>query len=350
MQDLHHRLGDLLAMAERHLPSLLISADQLARVRPIAEVLPVFAVDFFGFECRLAGAGGGVDCAANLTPDGARMLAGRHALAPPAELREGPWERLRTFYQAWGDTRTPAYVDAPATWLEFDTSDMLAHPNLLFGYWPNTTIVRRPMAWLVDDIIPLLLGRPMAPGFRDNLERCILAAPPGTRDFQIGLMFSRAVQAVRLCIFDLPPDRLFSYLEAVGWDGPADLLGEYLEALAPHADFVGLHLDVGERIYPQIGVEPNFAAGCWTRQPHREPRWHGQFDSLMQRGLVTAAERDALLSWVGHQRFKSGAKEQLLLRGLSHLKVVLRPDRRPLAKAYFGIAQREMGAEASDAA
>lgn len=349
MQDHAQRVGDLLAMVEHHLPRVLISADELLRVRRVAAALPAFAVDFFGFESRLAGEAGGVDCAANLTSDGARMLAGRHTVEPPAEMRAGPWERLRWFYQAWGDTRTPAYVDAPATWLEFDTSDMLSHPNLLFGYWPNTTVARRPLAWLVDDIIPLLLGRPMTSSFHSNLERCIAAAPPDTKDFQIGLMFSRAVQAVRLCIFDLPPDGLSSYLETVGWDGPAGLLADYLEALSPHADFIGVHLDVGERMYPQIGIEPNFTAGCWTRQPHREPRWHGQFDALIQRGLVTAPERDALLSWVGHQRYKLGAQEQLLLRGLSHLKVVLQPDRRPLAKAYFGIAQREMSIDAGHA-
>ncbi len=344
------RMASSLARVRPLLPSCLAGDDALDRVGEAAAAIPAFMADFFGFERRLGGGGGGVDCAMNLTPDGARMLAGRHAVPPPPELREGPWRRLADFYRAWGDTRRPAYVDAPSTWLEFDTERGAEAPNLLFGYWPRAAAAERPVGWLLDEIIPMLLARPVSPGLRASIERCFAAAPEGTDDFQVGLMFTRPVQAVRICLFDLPREGVAAYLKDVGWSGDAGGLEAWVDELAPFADIVGLHLDVGEAVYPHIGVEPAFSAGCWTRQPHREPRWAGQFDVLGRRGLVTPEERQALLDWVGHQRIADERGDYLLMRGLSHLKVVLRPGGPPLAKAYFGIAHRAMEATAAHAA
>lgn len=344
------RLASSLALVRSSFPPCLMSAADYERVCEVAAALPAFMADFFGFECRLGGQGGGIDCAMNLTPDGARMLAGRHAVQPPPELRGEAWARLAAFYRAFGDTRRPAYVDAPSTWLEFDTREGTRAPNLLFGYWPRAAAEVRPVSWLLGDIIPTLLGRETSPGLRSALERCFAAAPEGTDDFQVGLMFTRPVQAVRLCLFDLPRDAILPYLEAIGWSGPLDRLIACLDDFAPFADLVGLHLDVGEQVYPHIGIEPVFTAGCWTRQPHREPRWGGQFDVLQRQGLVTAEERQALLGWVGHQRVEDDRGDFLLMRGLSHLKLVLRPGRPAVAKAYFGIAHRALEAKVADAA
>src|SRR5215472_3917374 len=98
----HRRLDASLPFIESHLRSL-VSDEGMARIRRLAAWLPVSAVDFFGFECRLGDLSEPVDCAINLTPDGARMLAGRHTVEPPEEMRNGCWNRLRTFYQEWGD-------------------------------------------------------------------------------------------------------------------------------------------------------------------------------------------------------------------------------------------------------
>jgi hypothetical protein len=348
MQDeISRRVDASLDAVKSRLPPLLVSEESFANIRQLAQSLPDFAVDFFGFECRLGEETYSADCALNLTPDGARMLAGRHPVAPPRELQNGPWERLRNFYQVWGDTRQQSYEDARATWLEFDTSTNgagIAAPNLLFGYCPQEA--KRPREWVVDTVIPLLLGGSISPEFRRNIARCLEACPPETEDFQIGVMFSRNIQAARLCVFDLPEDGVFSYLDEVGWKGDRDQLADYLDAFRPYSDFVGLHLDIGETIYPHIGIEPNFVASCWARQPHMEPRWQGLFEQLSTHGLLIPEKRDALLSWTGHQSISLGDEQVLLLRGLSHVKVVVRPGAQAVGKAYFGIAHRPVGAPA----
>jgi len=174
--------------------------------------------------------------------------------------------------------------------------------------------------------------------------RCFDACPPSTSDFQVGVMLSRKLQVARLCIFDLPRSEMLAYLSRVGWKGPADDLQNYVDIFSQHADFIGLHLDIGEEVYPHIGVEPNFAAGSWARQPHREPRWFGQFEKLTELGLLTPEKKQALLDWIGYQKLSFGEQEILVLRGLSHIKVVIRPGAKPIAKAYFGIAHSDLEA------
>jgi hypothetical protein len=341
------RLDLYLGSVEEHFRPSLMSPESLARIRKVARAFPAFAVDFFGFECRLGDENADTDCAMNLTPDGARMLAGRHPVAAPDELQGEAWDRLRGFYQEWGDTRRQEpYVDARATWLEFDTSAESPSPNLLFGYWPRDRRMQRPLTWLVDTVIPLLLGNSVSQGFRRKLIYCLESCPAETGDFQIGLMFSRNIQAARLCVFDLPAGGVLPYLDGIGWGGPKDELRDYLDAFRPHSDLIGLHLDIGEKVYPHIGVEPAFDAGCWARQPHIEPRWHGQFARLSEFGLITPAKKEALLSWIGHQRFSFEGQESVLLRGLSHVKITLRGGAPPLAKAYFGITQRALSTTA----
>lgn len=348
MQDeISRRVDASLDAVQSRLPPLLVSEESFARIHEVARSLPDFAVDFFGFECRLGVETYSADCALNLTPDGARMLAGRHPVSPPPELQNGPWERLRNFYQVWGDTREQPYEDARATWLEFDTSlngTGVSAPNLLFAYWPEEA--KRPPEWVVDTVIPLLLGGSISPQFQQNIARCLAVRPPETKDFQIGVMFSRNIQAARLCVFDLPEGEVFSYLDEVGWKGDHSELADYLAAFRPYSDFVGLHLDIGEKVYPHLGIEPNFVASCWARQPHMEPRWAGLFEQLSKLGLLVPEKRDALLAWTGHQSLSLGDEQALLLRGLSHVKVVVRPGAAAVAKAYFGIAHRPVGATA----
>jgi hypothetical protein len=330
-------LAGALDQAAPFLPELLMSRQSLDHTRRVAALFPSDAVDFFGFEARLGEvASTSTDCALNLSPAGARALA-RDAIGPDTEL----WRRIGRFYRLWEETHRDPFADAPATWLEFDASAAEPSPNLLFGYWPDDEQADRPWQWMQDTVFPMLFGGNYSAPLRDSLDRCFHACPPGTVDFQIGLMLSRPIQAVRLCIFDLPMDALPAYLDAIGWTGDRAGLERLVAAFRPYCDFVGLHFDVAAQVFPHIGIEPNFRSGSWSRQPHREPRWQGLWTALAQAGLLSEAKRDALLGWTGHQQVILDDVPTLLLRGLSHIKVVQAGDGSATAKAYFGIALRE---------
>lgn len=336
--------GSVLRSAAPFLPEGVLSPAGLQSIERVAGILPASAIELFGFETQLGGGVGVPDCAFNLTPDGAARLAGSDPLPAPGAAAVGSWAKIQAFYRAWGDTRVQrCFSDAGATWLEFDAASAELAPNLLFGYWPDNTDTRRPLPWLTGTILPMLLGMPLSPAFANNLRRCF-ESHPGGGDFQIGAMLARSIPAVRVCVFDLAPDQVSRFLGDIGWPGEIAAVQGYVDRFAAHADFVALHLDVGEQVYPRMGIEPGFTAGPWARQPHLEPRWHGQLDALIELGLCTPEERDGLLAWVGYQ---DGAAmglrpDQVLLRGLSHIKVTAHQGAEPLAKAYFGLSLRSV--------
>lgn len=335
-------VSDALEMVRPLLSSELMSPECFAHTRMVASLFPLEAVNFFGFEARLAeGSDLSTDCALNLSPIGGEYLASGNV-----GHGSDAWRKVAHFYRLWGQTHSTPYADAAATWLEFDSAPGPPEPNLMFGYWPNDEKSDRPWPWMQDTVFPALFSGGYPEPLQATLQTCFEALPGTEGDFQFGLMLARPVQAVRMCIFDLPIEAMAPYLRRIGWMGDISGLEKLLKAFAPHCHFIGLHLDIAGPVLPHIGIEANFKSGSWSRQPHREPRWHGLFETLGRLGLMSPAKHAALLDWVGHQHVQLGGQPGLLLRGLSHAKIVLAPDGSALAKAYFGIAHRDREVDA----
>ena len=330
-------VADALALVQPLLPSELMAPNCLSHAHKVASLLPLDAVSFFGFETRLAeGQNLSTDCALNLSASGAELMTSGNV-----GHGSDAWKKVTDFYRLWAQTHSDPFADASATWLEFDSNPQQPEPNLMFGYWPNEEKCDRPWQWMQDKLFPALFLGDYSEPLKKAVQTCYDALPASVGDFQFGLMLARPIQAIRLCIFDLPTEEMIPYLRRIGWQGDFKSLEKYLEAFAPYADFIGLHLDIAGPVLPHIGIEPNFKSGSWSRQPHREPRWHGLFDQLKRFDLMCDAKHKALLDWGGHQQVQYGATAGLLLRGLSHTKVVLAPDGSAIAKAYFGIAHRD---------
>lgn len=319
-----------------HLGAVLTPPAHHRWMRHFLSLVPRDACDFLGFEARLGAADGATDCALNLTAAALPWLL--HGASPVG----AEWDRIRAFLRLWQDSAALPGRDLTRVWLEFDQAAAPALlPNLMFGYWPRRHEALRTRRWLVDRAIPAALGAPLPAGTRKLLERG-LDASAAADDFQIGLMSARAMPAVRLCVFDLPPADLPDLVAAIGWTGNVARLAALIEAFRPHADFVGLHFDLAAQALPRVGIEPGFAASSWQRQPHLEPRWAGQFDVLQREGALSEAKRAALLAWPGHDRLIVEGRPTALLRGLSHVKLVLNGDGSSEAKGYYGLALREL--------
>lgn len=320
----------------QHLPPELMNADSFAHTRKVADLFAVEDVDFFGFEARLGAAtSNSTDCALNLSRHGARAME-----QGVWSSQGGSWPLIAEFYRHWGATHVDPFADAPATWLEFDCTEATPAPNLMFGYFPDDANSDRPWTWMQDVVLSDLFRGAYGQTLRAGVDRVFEALPAGTGDLQIGVMLSRPLQALRLCVFDVEPDRVPSVLKSIDWRGDIDAVTRLVKSFGPHCDFVGIHLDIMGPVLPHIGIEPNFTSGSWARQPHLESRWQGLFDVLQAEALLTDAKRQALMSWTGHQALNSGGKQHLLLRGLSHLKVVLDAKGAGEAKGYFGTALR----------
>jgi hypothetical protein len=136
-----------------------------------------------------------------------------------------------------------------------------------------------------------------------------------------------------------------------------------VETYADVCDQFCLHVDVGARIYPTLGLELLFGVDGdvktdpWHQQPQFEPRWHELFARLISDGLCHASKRDALLNWPrriegqtaphanrlieasgvegapdGYNSLPGG----VLVLGLQHVKFSIRPPGSVKAKCYLG--------------
>jgi hypothetical protein len=334
-------------LLKSHIDPVLLPEAVFAAIEQVASPFPDYICNFFGFECRLSDRSQRSDFALNLTVRGGEQLANLASARDLMVYRQTPeWERVSYFLQEWGQTNETPFADVNCVWLEFDIESPMPNkvaPGLiLFGYWLDTNeikmVVRRPLNWLTKKALPILRGETLPPGLERNILRCIEQASVYTDYFQVGVMLSRKVDGVRLCLFKIEPGQILDYLATIGWSGDRQQLEKTIADFSGLVDYLCLHIDIGrESIYPRVGLELLYNnLQPWKRQPHREPRWYSLFDRLVEQGVCLPSKREAILAWPGYSRIESAVTPGILLRGLQHIKIVCTPNGPLEAKAYFG--------------
>jgi hypothetical protein len=335
----------------------LVSSENLECIRGVASHFPIKVASYFGFETKLSSDQPSSDFAFNLSNDGLAWMS----------RTDSPWPHIRQFCTLWGESGQPAYSDGSAVWLEFDVSDgprERLEPSLFFALRDSQSSIQsvwgkssRAPEWICQTLIPTAWGYPLSPSLERNLLHTVEVCPERVNFLQIGLMLSRNIQALRLCIFGITPQEVFPFLHRAGWCGEASRLAQVLERYSSLADSLCLHLNIGESIFPTLGVELLYHAedDPWDYQPDREARWRLLFDCLVDDGLCLSTKRDALLAWPSRTAFKLPFIEKLiaavsndqmpdttsvlpdgvLVTGLGHIKFSLSPGETN-AKAYFG--------------
>jgi hypothetical protein len=344
-------LDNYIQLLDGEIDRSLISAEYVAAIRRIAGLFPTFVPNVFGFECRLNSNSQRTDFALNLTSKGSELLAGKlvDRALPEIFRQDERWSRVSDFFQNWGETNESPFADANCVWLEFDLDRLslaeLVPSVVLFAYWldgcESKMVVQRPLSWLMGTALPILRGSPLPESLERNFLRCIELAAPSLY-FQVGTMLSRRVDVLRLCIFNITGAEIISFLGRIGWEGCVAEVESAIADFGGLVDSLCLHLDIGEVVYPRIGIELLYdRLQAWKRQPSKEIRWFDLFDRLVEGGLCTPEKRSALLAWPGylpisHSSPELEVNEGLLLRGLQHIKLVFDQNQPPAAKAYFG--------------
>ncbi|BAZ48786.1 hypothetical protein NIES4103_13960 [Nostoc sp. NIES-4103] len=342
-------LDSYFEILEPDIQPTLISAEYVSAIRRVAGLFPCFVPNVFGFESRLNSSSGRTDFAINMTAKGSELLAWElfERSQPEVFRQDSRWQRVSHFFQEWGETNESPFADANSVWLEFDMDRLsaaeLVPSVILFAYWldnmESKMVVHRPLSWLTKTILPMLRGGPLPDYLERNFLHCLELTTPALY-FQVGTMLSRKIDVLRLCVFNITGDEITNFLSRIGLE---ECLGEIEQAIADFAGLVDslcLHLDIGEVVYPRIGLELLYDnLHPWKRQPNKETRWLQLFDQLVERGLCTPEKRKALLAWPGYVPIsQSSMSDGLLLRGLQHIKLVFSPNQPLEAKAYFGAA------------
>jgi hypothetical protein len=321
------------------LPPALVGAASLAAVRGVARRLPAAITHWIDIECRLATDRPQVDLIVRVDPRGREILAAQ------------PWPRLTAFARTWADSASPVHRAVSATWLEFDI-DRVGVPgdapasirpriflDLARDAYAAPSATCRLQA-IAGALVPFV-GEPTPGWLRRGLERCLHHLPPQAYLLYVGLPAQDRIRQVRLCILGLGEPRLAAYLRGVGWPGDIDDLRQHLGRLAGAAGGDGmsvatLHLDLDDHdcVKPALGLEYALARRPQVRGAIRETAF---LERLVACGVCDAGKRDALLQWPGCARetLPHALWPSIVMRRLSHVKIVYDPPRAGEAKAYL---------------
>jgi hypothetical protein len=363
-------LADTLTVLGSDLPPALISPENLANIAGVVQHLPGAVTTFFGFECALGDETPQADFLARTTANeaGVSILAGKNTSAalPVSWQTHSIWQRIHAFCQNWADPVSTLHGQINNIWLEFDinnkppssgeaelSGDEIPAPNYFFGPKDcNQATTQNLKNSSVVAALQLLQNRALPPPVEDNLRRCLAQLTSEASVFQIGVMLARPTEAIRLCIWDMPPAQIPTYLAHLDWPGSTDNLVALISTLSGFVDVIMLDLDVGPAVLPKIGLECYFNT---YRQPVREPRWSRFLAHLVETGLCCSAKRDGLFAypgwvqpdsrqanWPNHlvpSPLLAGCYQTVFIKGVHHIKIVYQPEQLWLAKAYLYVGQ-----------
>jgi type 2 lantibiotic biosynthesis protein LanM len=334
------RPSSLLPMLEavRHAlaPALLVPG-AYARLARVMEQIPDALTTLFYLETRLAD-DANVDLVLRVGEEARTQLSTGTAWQGGSPA----WQRVCALAAAW-DGPSPFAEALHHLWLEFDvdaTSRALV-PGVFACFGELAPPHYSPERWhryARAALAPLCDGAP-SPALARELALCFAALPAGAYVPYVGVMLGRSDESVRLCITGLSADALAAYLAAVGWPVQrSDVMSlvEDLSAVHPAGPLHGagmLHLDLTAQGTWRVGLE--FAC-------QRPPQLRGELregaliERLVALGLASNEKGAALHRWPGGSATRApDGQERVLVRRVNHVKLVLRPDRAPEAKAYL---------------
>ncbi|MBP0027281.1 hypothetical protein [Roseofilum sp. Guam] len=324
----------------------LVAPDRVLGLKGLADRLaPILRG---GFECRLNFNTAQVDFQQCIVPNENELaLLQEQISAVTSEdgVTHSGWLQLQDFLAQW----QLSLQSIPEIWLEYDidnSSVFFPLPAIFFGLPQEVSPALETYA-IATQALDLLLGFSGWHKWQDNLEQCFRACPDGVFISHIGVMLSRNSPALRVNVKRLPPDLLIPYLQEIGWQGETKELEALMIQLFGLVDRITVCLDVGQIVYPQIGLE------CiLLKQPPDESRWVMFLNYLVERGLCLPEKQEPLLSWPGQTNplnAKASWPSDLIAasllqprdhftifdRRLSHIKVVWRSPDSLEAKAYL---------------
>lgn len=325
-------IADYLEVITPHFPPDLVSAEVLAYLQELEPILPSLTETYF--ECRLGTNQSQVDFSFYLPPLTKPL--------PEKFLTSSVWQGFQNFYQDWVNSTSSLHQQVKAVGMEFDldkSPTKLPIPCIFLE-------LNREIDIQFNELVSTALGLmnyPISPLIESNLRLCADCLPEGAKLAHFAVMLSRPGLGVRVNAIKIPPDQLLAYLQEIGWNYPTDILSSLVFNLSKSVDYLVLALDIGETIYPRIGLE------CYLRkQPKFEPRWHLFLDNLVDLGLCTLVKRDALLTWSGITKQKYQQQEKptwesvfsqsmysVYWRKINHIKIVYQPGCPLEAKGYL---------------
>jgi hypothetical protein len=331
-------LEEYLVLLAPYLHSAVLSTRASAYLRRLAHVLP--ATDLAGFECGLGTGIAPVDLIIRLPHGGLRL---------GKALRQNPcWQLVANIYRQLEDDSSVA-GDVNVIDLEFDlltAPPAVPVPGVFFELSREPA---QPKA-LIEQIAERLCGAPLPSRLRRSLAQVVEALPPRGRIIHLGAMLSRPGGGLRVVVGRIPDSGLFEYLRQAGWAGDRQQIEDGIACFGSHFDTMLLSMDLSDTVSPRLGFECHI-----DPKPGRSEAWRVLLHRMVQLKLCTPAKAAGLLAWPGvslrHEhptnwprhlrwgdRLLGDRAASVVVRFLSHLKLVSRPTQPQELKGYLGFA------------
>lgn len=343
-----------------YLSHQLVTPEAFSQIQTVARMLPPLSEALL--ECRLGANSSTVDFSVLVTPgDGSReILAGLNPTVtmPDIILTNPVWRRIREFCLHWYEPNFLLSENVDNVWLEFDVDGQLPKVSIPSFFFRFKDLIKKnnitkksdvvAQKQVIETALSLLYGTSISPQIKQNIAICLDSLPIGSQFLYIGAMLSRKLEAVRVNVTGIPEEKLFAYLTEIGWKYSVSEFKEILHILSGFSDIIALNFDVGNVIYPKIGIECQLI----KKDPQIEPRWQLFLDYLVEKGLCTPEKRDAFLCWAGYSQEKThpelwpsnlskvssffgGRGSSVFFRSLNHIKIVYQPGISLEAKGYL---------------
>ena len=349
---------EYLNTTSHNIPDNIISSENLSQIRKLAGLFSKGTTSFFGFETRLGSTDASSDylfavSSKNMERD-ALMRFLKYEI--PDDLKnKSEWRNLFNFTMKWSDSESDIYKNVLGLWLEFDTAKLSENyeiPNVFLQIRKtriDTYEDEQKFKWVILQALPLLTGESLPKKIEENLINALKKLPKETSLIHVGTMLSRKAYGVRIVINRIKPEQIIPYLKSIGYNSETSELNQTINEISKYSSRLILHINIGEKIDSKVGIECSFAEDKY----HLQNEWKNLFDYLEKKGLCIREKREALLDFPGvaqenddefnfetymvapkidHNNYSSA-----LVRYLSHIKIVYKPNEGFEAKAYPGV-------------
>jgi hypothetical protein len=356
---MENSLTDYIKVIESTLHHDLISSGYLSGIKSITDIFPPQITSMFGFECRLGDDNPRADLAFSILPEMAPVLENihnEHGFWPENDT----WKGVSTIIHCLEE---PGLKDVIGLlWLEFDMEthgkEILA-PGVFISFerYLRHNRLKRSKEYTLQQVLSAsarvfssLRGRDFFATIGPAFAEVLRVVPEHAMVFQVGTMVSRPGDYIRLCIQNMSPEEIITFLETMKWPGSSEELHTLLCTLSDFSGDIVLALDLGKGILPKVGIEISFAE---DKMPKGEPTWKGFLNYLVDEKLSTQNKADALLTYPGYilenpdrdfwplnlQNASLFWGKSIFINRLDHFKIAYQKECPLEAKVYLAVYQ-----------
>jgi hypothetical protein len=257
------------------------------------------------------------------------------------------WKQLTDFAVNWQDSCHPFNHHIRNIWLEFDTATILAsddrkktlaYPSVFWGPEPHAEITDE----LLQHLIRVMNSLAQIDISSDRLQLIATSLPDNAQLFQFGIMSSRQVPIVRICINHIAYDDIIPFLKRSNWKGNVDDFRALIDCLKLLVTSVAIDLDVSANgIEEKIGLECYMDWGCEDAS-----QWLPLLTFLRDRQLLKAEKMEGLLGFPRNRKLAlsdqfnddlTDTVYQIFYQNIYHIKLTYTDSELIEAKAYLGV-------------